>query len=544
MSPNTLAPNDILTDDSYFMWEFNARMKLARKDLLDHVLIKPEPAVLRENPGWKVADMKALAVLVKLISSTYQCMVRECESAFEAWEVLKTFFAKKNLHNRVQLRKELHEFVMETGASLMDHLLKFDELCLKLGAAGDSMDDDEKLVLLLGSLSSEYDDMVRIIEAHSNVTLLDAKEMLRREYDTLQKRDKKETAFTAHAQRNEPRRFQSNRGHRGQEENRDRYQTSRKGKAHASFQGKCFACGRHGHKRSQCRNVKPSRPGDEFVFSAFSDEPILNSTWLLDSGATRHMTDDKREFVEYEDLSTPIYITVANGHQLKAQGTGKARFILENGRTVKLTEVLYFKRDQAVLISDDVTVAVIKRVGKLFAWNVKQHITLEAHKAESSGAINDTSGLWHARLGHVSTKKIMQAMKSCDGISRVVASDGGVCDGCARGKMTNSPFSHISGSEVKTSRPLEVIHIDLMGPMNPKSKGGALYVLTFIDDYSRFVYVYLLAAKSQVFERFKAFRAMVEKQTDCKIKCIRSDNGGEYTNHRFNKYCADLGIIH
>ncbi|CAI5715318.1 unnamed protein product [Peronospora farinosa] len=284
------------------------------------------------------------------------------------------------------------------------------------------------------------------------------------------------------------------------------------------------------------------------------------------TGASRHMTDDKREFVEYEDLSTPIYITVANGHQLKAQGTGKARFILENGRTVKLTEVLYvpgldkklvsvaaltargvlvqFKRDQAVLISDDVTVAVIKRVGKLFAWNVKQHITLEAHKAESSGAINDTSGLWHARLGHVSTKKIMQAMKSCDGISRVVASDGGVCDGCARGKMTNSPFSHTSGSEVKTSRPLEVVHTDLMGPMNPKSKGGALYVLTFINDYSRFVYVYLLAAKSQVLERFKAFRAMVKKQTNCKIKCIRSDNGGEYTNHRFNKYCADLGIIH
>ena len=66
----------------------------------------------------------------------------------------------------------------------MCHLLKFDELCLKLRAAGDSMDDDEQLVLLLGSLSSEYDDMVRIIEAHSNVTLLDAKEMLRREYDT------------------------------------------------------------------------------------------------------------------------------------------------------------------------------------------------------------------------------------------------------------------------------------------------------------------------------------------------------------------------
>ena len=111
-------------------------------------------------------------------------------------------------------------------------------------------------------------------------------------------------------------------------------------------------------------------------------------------------------------------------------------------------------------------------------------------------------------------------------------------------KNDESPFRQTSGSEVKTSRPLEIVHTDIMGPMNPKSKGGALHVLTFIDDYSRFVYVYLLAAKSQVFERFKAFRAMVETQTDCKIKCIRIDNGGEYTNHRFNKHCADLGIIH
>ena len=58
-------------------------------------------------------------------------------------------------------------------------------------------------------------------------------------------------------------------------------------------------------------------------------------------------------------------------------------------------------------MSDNVTVPVIKRVGDLFAWNVKQHVTLEAHKAEISVAINDTSGLWHAHPGHVSTNTIM-----------------------------------------------------------------------------------------------------------------------------------------
>ena len=78
-------------------------------------------------------------------------------------------------------------------------------------------------------------------------------------------------------------------------------------------------------------------------------------------------------------------------------------------------------------------VAVINRVGKLFAWNVKQHITFEAQKADSNVVINDTSGLWHARLGHVSTNNVMQAMKSCDGITDVVAPDDGVCNGCARG---------------------------------------------------------------------------------------------------------------
>jgi hypothetical protein len=77
----------------------------------------------------------------------------------------------------------------------MDHLMRFDELCLKLAAAGEIIRDDEKLVVLLGSLPQEYDAMVRIIEATTGATLLSAKEMLRREYETLQKREKKEMAF-------------------------------------------------------------------------------------------------------------------------------------------------------------------------------------------------------------------------------------------------------------------------------------------------------------------------------------------------------------
>ncbi|KAF4030005.1 gag-polypeptide of LTR copia-type [Phytophthora infestans] len=127
-------------------------------------------------------------------------MIRECSSAQEAWKTLRDFFVKKNLHNRVMLRKQLHEFQMAPGSDLLDHLLKFDDLCLRLSAVGDDLSDDEKLVILLGSLSSEYDAMVKIIEAHSSVTLIDAKAMLRREFETLRKRDKQEKAFNAVSQ--------------------------------------------------------------------------------------------------------------------------------------------------------------------------------------------------------------------------------------------------------------------------------------------------------------------------------------------------------
>ncbi|KAF4146819.1 gag-polypeptide of LTR copia-type [Phytophthora infestans] len=89
---------------------------------------------------------------------------------------------------------------MAPGSDLLDHLLKFDDLCLRLSAVGDDLSDDEKLVILLGSLSSEYDAMVKIIEAHSSVALIDAKEMLRREFETLRKRDKQEEAFNAVSQ--------------------------------------------------------------------------------------------------------------------------------------------------------------------------------------------------------------------------------------------------------------------------------------------------------------------------------------------------------
>eukprot|EP01018_Ginkgo_biloba_P002375 Gb_15908 [translate_table: standard] len=78
--------------------------------------------------------------------------------------------------------------------------------------------------------------------------------------------------------------------------------------------------------------------------------------------------------------------------------------------------------------------------------------------------------------------------------------------------------------------------------MPTTSLGGARYFLTFIDDYSRKVWIYPLREKSQKFAVFKQFKELVERQTGLKLKVVRSNNGGEYTSKKFNQYCKDHGI--
>lgn len=84
---------------------------------------------------------------------------------------------------------------METGGDLMKHLVRFDELCIPLTAIGDQVTGEDKLVVLLRSLPEEYDGMLRIIEATSAITLLDGRDMLRRDFESRQKREQKETVL-------------------------------------------------------------------------------------------------------------------------------------------------------------------------------------------------------------------------------------------------------------------------------------------------------------------------------------------------------------
>lgn len=97
-------------------------------------------------------------------------------------------------------------------------------------------------------------------------------------------------------------------------------------------------------------------------------------------------------------------------------------------------------------------------------------------------------------------------------------------------------------SSWRASQKLELIHAYICGPIKPESHSKKRYFISFIDDYSRKTWVSLLAEKSAALESFKKFKALVEKESGCLIKCLRTDRGGEFTSKEFEEYCSSNGI--
>ena len=86
------------------------------------------------------------------------------------------------------------------------------------------------------------------------------------------------------------------------------------------------------------------------------------------------------------------------------------------------------------------------------------------------------------------------------------------------------------------------MHSNVFGPMKVLSLGKSVYYVSFIDDFSRNTWIYFLKKKSEVFERLKEFKALVENQIEKKIKVLRIDNGGEFYSKEFEEFCKEFGI--
>ncbi|RVX16767.1 Retrovirus-related Pol polyprotein from transposon RE1 [Vitis vinifera] len=153
----------------------------------------------------------------------------------------------------------------------------------------------------------------------------------------------------------------------------------------------------------------------------------------------------------------------------------------------------------------------------------------------------DLSMVWHRRLGHPNTQILSHVLNSDLPGNKDRYSLSLECDSCKLGKSKTLPFPlHAS----RASHCFDFIHSDVWGPSPVSSHEKFKYYVTFINDHSRFTWVYFLRSKSEVFRTFTEFLAYVDNQFSTSIKTLRTDSGGEYLSTEFQAFLASKGIIH
>jgi transposase InsO family protein len=114
-----------------------------------------------------------------------------------------------------------------------------------------------------------------------------------------------------------------------------------------------------------------------------------------------------------------------------------------------------------------------------------------------------------------------------------------LCKHCLQGKKPRTKFK---SKEYSTTKPLEIVHIDLCGPTRTKGLNGEKHFMLLVDDYARMIAILFLKKKSKAFEHFKIYKEMVETETELKTKCLRSNNGGKFASKEFMEFFSEHEI--
>uniref|UniRef100_A0A2N9HZR4 CCHC-type domain-containing protein n=1 Tax=Fagus sylvatica TaxID=28930 RepID=A0A2N9HZR4_FAGSY len=387
--------------------------------------------------------------------------------------------------------------------------------------------DEDKAMMLLTSLPASYEHLV--------TTLLYGKETLELEEVS--------GALLDHYQRKHKDSAESSgeglvvKGYQDRGRKKDKDDKSARGRSKSKSKTvKCFKCQKKGHMKRDCPewnkgkeesstsvNVVADSESDGDMLSVSSSTDGLNNSWLLDSACSFHVTPHRNWFDTYRSINCGS-VRMGNDATCTIIGMGTIKIKMSDGVVRTLEEVRHIPDMRKNLISLGTLDskgysyksengimkvskgAMIVMTGQKISSNVYKLLgnTILGGVAAVAESEDDDTLLWHMRLGHM--------------------------------KVRFKTATH------KTKGILDYVHSDIWGPVRTPSKGGAQYFMSFIDDYSRKAWVYFLKNKSEAFAKFKIWKAEVENQTGRKIKCLRTDNGTEYRDGDFLKFCEEHGI--
>lgn len=539
---------------------------LEKEDLWDVISVaRPEP----ETEAWKNRDRKARANIGLFLDESQFKLVKNSDSARGMWNALKEHHEKATMSTVVHYLNQLCSANMSENGDMEEHLNAMEDLFDKLIAAGQNLDESLQIAMIFRSVPPSYRSLVQSLQCRADadwtVALVKARLLdeynQRRERSDVLSNDMKAMKLDASEKRTEKlcyfckqpghfrkhcKKLQSMKNTCGDEKK----QQHRKDDNH-----------RGGNpKAKQAHDAAGAGAGGSVCFMAGDAMP---DCWVIDSGATRHMTSD-RSFFKSMDDSDNSRVTLADGNKTKVCGVGEGVVFGENGRgervEVTLKNVLYVPGLDGGLISvsqlaakgfvakfgassceilnaNGESVVVGDKVSNLY------RLRIHDRSLKVSGEHHERcQHTWHRRTGH-RDPDVLRRIEADELVSGFDLHDCGariVCECCLKGKLARKPFPPVT--ERKSSRPLDLVHTDLCGPMETATPSGNRYLMTVIDDYTRYITVYLLKKKSEAPGRIQQYVRWVENCFGRKPLVIRSDGGGEYVNRELQEFYAAEGI--
>ena len=558
----------------------------------------PDPKVVttatavwsQEIKDWKKDDANCRKVIMLQCSDHILQDVRLVKTAKKMWIQLKDTYSQKGFANVYENFTNLSNLKYRECKDVEDYVQSFRRYTTELAQLDCEVNKKQQVVLFLSGLNDDFEAWVSRKRTEARVNLPEIDELVTEVTDEARIKEQKDKESVAAIAKK----------HVIRSSNRNRHTDGRERCVHDRIEERCFECnpgiapswykGSDVQEKNRERALKKSQQGNggngekdtkqsSVVFTlnpkALAAVSDLKNEWVIDTGASDHMACQEHFFIKTTIKPYRGQIRQADG-TLDAVSIGDCRmpWIRDDGTThhVLMRDVLYVPRLFTNLLSvrkmksrgvtfNTGTNEVVDKAGAVIgtATETQQHWLLnwepgQLNPDEQGGvpgaaalpvaAQNSELEKWHKRLGHLSYRNILRTSKCVIGMD-VDARDAeadlldGLCDIC---EMAKSKRQVSREPQRRAAKPLELIHLDVVGWIKPLSENGNRWVFAFTDDATRCRWVRFGKTKDQAYDALVELIAFLEKQFELPVKRLRTDQGRELGMGKLKTYCAAKGI--
>ncbi|KAD6795845.1 hypothetical protein E3N88_06741 [Mikania micrantha] len=577
---------ETLTGANYSAWKDSLMLTLGITEF-DYALREPAPPALTDKSTaeakllyekWEKANRMALMFIKNSISPIIRGAIPDLPNAKAYLTAVEEQFKGTSKAHASTLIMKLVSTKYDGVSGIREHIMMMNDMARKLKGLDMEISDGFLVHFIMTSLPASYEAFKINYNTQKEKWLMNELIAMCVQEEERQKLEKPDVAYlmaTGSKKR-------KNNTHK----DASKVPKSNAGASSSSNNSNgnpyCRFCRKAGHKQKDCPNFKEwlVKRGNHLnmIIESFNLN-VPTNTWWFDSGSMVHVTNSTQGFLTIRRLErNQRTLKLGDGKELSVAAVGTLELIMKTGLCIKLYDTLYIPEISRNLVSGPkldmdgfyvshgngrLTISSNSQVfgtglldgglykleldddfsKSLLSYNINENSTKTKRKRD----LETSSMLWHQRLGHISRDRLSRLVKD-EVLPSLDFTDFGTCVKCLKGKMTTSTKK----GATRSSNLLEIIHTDISGPYTIAGITGHTSFITFIDDYSRYMYLYLIKDKSESLTTFKDYKTEVENQLDLKIKVVRSDRGGEYYGRHtdvgqapgpFYEFCKGQGIV-